>query len=178
MRSPLTKRQKEVLDYIQNFIKQNVFSPSLEEIRGAFNLKAISTVHEHLENLKKKGYIAKDMNQARGIQVKEDKNILLELKVTFELINSEIKQLKGQELKTCYYNPKEIQTDSIEAILISEKQEDLNKNDIVIYQKTNKVKKGDLVIDYFNNKYIICEYMNTRSYQVFGKVLQVQRNYA
>lgn len=59
-----------MLDYINNFIKENVFSPSLEEIRTAFKLKAISTVHEHVENLKNKGYLVKSYCQYRGIQIK------------------------------------------------------------------------------------------------------------
>lgn len=66
---PLTKRQKEILDYIEMSTNLNGYAPSLQEIRDHFNLKAISTVHEHLENLKAKGYIKKEMNQARGIQV-------------------------------------------------------------------------------------------------------------
>ncbi|MCA9386056.1 hypothetical protein KC717_05400 [Candidatus Dojkabacteria bacterium] len=65
----MTKRQKEILDYIENTTVKNGYAPSLQEIRDHFNLKAISTVHEHLENLKSKGYIKKEMNQARGIQI-------------------------------------------------------------------------------------------------------------
>lgn len=177
MRSPLTKRQKEILDYIQNFIKDNVFSPSLEEIRNAFSLKAISTVHEHLENLKKKGYISKDMNQARGIQVKEDKNILLELKVTYELNRTDLKIYKGEEIKLYFYNPKELPDENIQALIITETVEGFNKNDIVIFIKTTKVKKGDFIIDCFNNRYSIIEFKNIKTYQIFGKLLQVQRNY-
>jgi len=69
MYKSLTRRQKEILDFVSNFSKVHGFSPSLEEIKLNFKLSAISTVHEHLSNLKKKGYLKKEINQARGIEV-------------------------------------------------------------------------------------------------------------
>jgi SOS-response transcriptional repressor LexA len=177
MRSPLTKRQKEMLDYINNFIKENVFSPSLEEIRTAFKLKAISTVHEHLENLKKKGYISKDMNQARGIQIKEEKNKLIELKVKFDLKKKSYKTYKGAELKIYFYNPKELDEDAINALVITEEFLGFHKNDIVIFQKTNKARKGEVIIENQNNLYDICEFKNSKNSEIIGKVLQIQRSF-
>jgi len=69
MYKSLTRRQKEILDFINNYTIANGYAPSLEEICGYFNLKAISTVHEYIENLKRKGYLKKEMNQARGIEL-------------------------------------------------------------------------------------------------------------
>lgn len=177
MRSPLTKRQKEMLDYINNFIKENVFSPSLEEIRTAFKLKAISTVHEHLENLKKKGYISKDMNQARGIQIKEEKNKLLELKIKFDLKKKTLKAYKGNDVKVYFYNPKELDEESVQALIVSEDLGNFNKNDIVIFCKTTKAKKGEIIIDKNNNQFDICEFKNSKNSEIYGKVLQIQRNF-
>jgi repressor LexA len=74
MLPPLTKRQKEILDFVKESSKQNGYAPSLEEVRKEFKLKAVSTVHEHIENLKNKGYIKKEMNQARGVQIITKKN--------------------------------------------------------------------------------------------------------
>lgn len=71
MFDPLTKRQKEILDFLRNYIQDNGVSPSLQEIKDTFKLSAISTVHEHLQNLRKKGYITKDINQARGITIRK-----------------------------------------------------------------------------------------------------------
>lgn len=69
MYKALTRRQKEILDYITDYSKVNGYAPSLEEIGVHFNLKAVSTIHEHIENLKHKGYLNKEMNQARGIEI-------------------------------------------------------------------------------------------------------------
>lgn len=68
MLSPLTPRQKQILEFIQLYQQSNKISPSLQEIKDYFKLKAISTVHEHIEKLKEKGYLRKEMNQARGIR--------------------------------------------------------------------------------------------------------------
>lgn len=75
MFEPLTKRQKQILDFLKEFNQKQGYSPSLEEIRDEFKLKAISTVHEHIHNLQKKGYLNKEINQARGISVKSFSNV-------------------------------------------------------------------------------------------------------
>ena len=64
----LTKKQKDILEYIKVYANMHGYSPSLEEIKAQFRLSAISTVHEHIQNLKKKGYIHNEINQARSIQ--------------------------------------------------------------------------------------------------------------
>lgn len=64
----LTKRQKEILDYIKVYRELNGYAPSLQDIKNHFQLAAISTVHEHLQNLRDKGFIYKEMNQARSIR--------------------------------------------------------------------------------------------------------------
>jgi len=64
---PLTKRQREIYDFIAKFVKASGFAPSLEEIAAAFSLRALATVHKHLENLQAKGYIRRQWNRSRSI---------------------------------------------------------------------------------------------------------------
>ena len=66
---PLTKRQKEILDHIESFIDQRGYSPSFEEIAEAFGYSSLATVHEHLSNLERKGYIRKAYNESRSIEL-------------------------------------------------------------------------------------------------------------
>ncbi len=66
---PLTKRQKEILDYIEGFIAQKGYAPSFEEIAGSFGYSSLATVHEHLSNLERKGYIRKSYNESRSIEM-------------------------------------------------------------------------------------------------------------
>ncbi|XOA42984.1 MAG: transcriptional repressor LexA [Candidatus Nealsonbacteria bacterium] len=65
----LTRRQKQIFDYLKKFIKDKGYSPSLEEIRRHFRLSSIATIHQHLENLKAKGYLEKLKNQPRSIEI-------------------------------------------------------------------------------------------------------------
>jgi repressor LexA len=69
---PLTKRQKEILDYIQTFIEERGYAPSFEEIAESFGYSSLATVHEHLSNLERKGYIRKSYNESRSIEVVPD----------------------------------------------------------------------------------------------------------
>lgn len=63
----LTKRQKQIFDFISKFIKDKGYSPSLDEIRRHFGLKSVSTIHEHIDTLHTKGYLKKKKNQSRGV---------------------------------------------------------------------------------------------------------------
>jgi len=66
---PLTKRQKEILDFIHGFIEEQGYAPSFEEIASAFGYSSLATVHEHLSNLERKGYIRKAYNESRSIEM-------------------------------------------------------------------------------------------------------------
>lgn len=62
----LTEKQKQILDFIENYIEQNSYAPSLEKIKRHFKLSSFGTIHQHIENLKEKGYLK---NQARTIEL-------------------------------------------------------------------------------------------------------------
>ena len=68
---PLTKRQREILDYLNDFIQQHGYAPSLEEIGRRFNLSSLATVHKHLTNLQEKGFIRRAWNRSRSVEVIE-----------------------------------------------------------------------------------------------------------
>ena len=71
---PLTKRQKQILDHIEAFIEENGYAPSFEEIAHAFGYTSLATVHEHLSNLERKGYIRKAYNESRSIELVRDES--------------------------------------------------------------------------------------------------------
>ena len=66
---PLTKRQREILTYLTSYSEQNGFAPSFEEIAENFEYNSLATVHEHLTNLERKGYIKRSYNESRAIQI-------------------------------------------------------------------------------------------------------------
>ena len=65
----LTKRQKEVLNYLVNFLNKHGYSPSFEEIARALKLASLATVHKHITTLEKKGFLRRGYNQSRSIEV-------------------------------------------------------------------------------------------------------------
>ena len=66
---PLTKRQREILDYLAEFIQQHGYAPSLEEIGRRFGLSSLATVHKHLRNLQEKGFIRRAWNRSRSVEL-------------------------------------------------------------------------------------------------------------
>jgi repressor LexA len=66
---PLTKRQKEILDHIGGYIEERGYAPSFEEIARHFGYASLATVHEHLSNLERKGYIRKAYNESRSVEM-------------------------------------------------------------------------------------------------------------
>jgi repressor LexA len=69
MAEPLTKRQKEVLDYVTQFIELHGYAPSYREIAAYFKYGSVATVAEHIESLVAKGMLQKGDNEARSIQL-------------------------------------------------------------------------------------------------------------
>src|SRR5579864_7857512 len=65
----ITKRQREVYDFIHDFVQQHGYSPSFEEIGGGLGLSSLATVHKHVTNLEHKGLIKRDYNRSRSIDV-------------------------------------------------------------------------------------------------------------
>ncbi len=66
---PLTKRQREILDFLNDFIQQHGYAPSLEEIGRRFGLSSLATVHKHLTNLQEKGFIKRAWNRSRSVEM-------------------------------------------------------------------------------------------------------------
>jgi repressor LexA len=66
---PLTKRQREILNYLGAYSDANGYAPSFEEIAAHFNYNSLATVHEHLSNLERKGYIKRSYNESRAIEI-------------------------------------------------------------------------------------------------------------
>jgi len=65
----LTRRQKEVRDYLEDYIAAHGYAPTLEEIGAHFGLSSLATVHKHLSNLETKGLIARKWNLSRAIEI-------------------------------------------------------------------------------------------------------------
>lgn len=65
----LTKRQKQVLDFIAGFVEESGYCPSYEEIARGLNLASLATVHKHISVLESKNYLKRGFNQSRSLEV-------------------------------------------------------------------------------------------------------------
>src|SRR5579885_268873 len=65
----ITKRQRELYDFISEFVQKNQYSPSYEEICAGMGLSSLATVHKHVSNLEKQGLLTRDYNRSRSIDL-------------------------------------------------------------------------------------------------------------
>ena len=65
----ITRRQRQVYDFISEFVQSNGYSPSFEEIGEGLGLSSLATVHKHVSNLEEKGLLKRDYNRSRSIDV-------------------------------------------------------------------------------------------------------------
>ena len=64
----LTRRQREIYDFIREFVSEQGYSPSLEEIGSRFGLSSVATVHKHVQHLVEKGMLRKAWNRSRSVE--------------------------------------------------------------------------------------------------------------
>lgn len=74
MDKPISERQRNILDYISTTTEQRGYPPSVREIGNAVGLTSPSTVHTHLNTLERLGYIRRDPNRPRAIEIRWDPN--------------------------------------------------------------------------------------------------------
>src|SRR5213596_4001521 len=65
----ITKRQRQMYDFIAQFVEGHGYSPSFEEIGEGMGLSSLATVHKHITNLEKKGLLTRDYNRSRSIDL-------------------------------------------------------------------------------------------------------------
>jgi SOS regulatory protein LexA len=146
---PITKRQKEILDYISDYIENKGYAPMYEEIRGEFGLSAVSTVHEHIETLVKKGYLKRHRGRVRNLTVPKKPKPWLEIPLSgvitagkpieaVEETTETIKVAKDPSLKGELYALK-VRGDSMAG-------DGIFDGDIVIFRKKAVPENGDTVV--------------------------------
>lgn len=74
---PLTRRQREIVNFISDFIRDRGYSPTLEEIGQGLGLSSLATIHKHLKNLEQKGLIRRRWNHSRSIQLLDPQTAVL-----------------------------------------------------------------------------------------------------
>lgn len=150
----LTKRQKQILDFIAGYIKKNDISPTYEEIKKRFKLSALSTVHQHVEALINKDYLIKNENSSRGIEVKKivDDFIQIPLKGTIAA-GQPIEAIEEREtIAVPKINlPKSADLFALRVSGDSMIGENINDGDIVIIKSQSTADNGQKIVALIDN---------------------------
>ncbi|HXP46178.1 MAG TPA: transcriptional repressor LexA [Terriglobales bacterium] len=154
----ITKRQREIYDFIAGFVAERGYSPSFEEIGDGTGLSSLATVHKHVTNLEKKGLLKRDYNRSRSIDVLPPRGAL---KKSMEVAASTAMELPlmgriaaGRPVEALQ-NPETISladfTRSKEVFVLQVKGDSMQDeaildSDYILVEKTSAVRNGEIVV--------------------------------
>jgi repressor LexA len=152
----VTKRQKEVLDFVAHFVEENGYSPSYEEIARGLNLASLATVHKHISTLETKQYLKRGFNQSRSLDLgpkyvqeqrkhRQDSSMEIPLLgriaagTPVEAVEQREKIRFGEFLGNPDVFALEVRGDSMI-------EDHICSGDLVLVERTTQVKDGDIVV--------------------------------
>jgi repressor LexA len=150
----ITKRQRQVYDFLHDFIQRNGYSPSFEEIGDGLGLSSLATVHKHVSNLEKKGLLKRDYNRSRSIDVLPVRGIF-KRQPSKELALPLMGRIAAGQPIEAVENPETISlgdiTRSKDVFVLqvkgeSMKDEHIVDGDYVLVEKTNNARDGEIVV--------------------------------
>ena len=150
----LTKRQKQIYDFLKGYIKKNGISPTFEEIKKHLKLKAISTIHEHIKELIKKGFIIKNEYGARSIELVKSISNLVEVPLLGTIAAGQpIETIAEKETIAIPNNifPKNGNFYALRVAGDSMIDENINDGDIVLIKEQNTAENGQKVVALIDN---------------------------
>jgi repressor LexA len=154
----ITKRQRQVYDFIHDFVQGHGYSPSFEEIGVGMGLSSLATVHKHVTNLEKKGLLKRDYNRSRSIDVLPARGLLRRQppKTTApDLALPLMGRIAAGRPIEAVQNPETISlgdiTRSKDVFVLqvkgeSMKDEHIVDGDYVLVEKTNTARDGEIVV--------------------------------
>jgi SOS regulatory protein LexA len=151
---PITKRQKEALDFIRAYQKDKGYAPSLEEIKKHLGLSSVSTAHHHVKALMAAGYLGKEENQPRAISVYQSEQMI---QVPFRGMIAAGKPIEAMEQKESIAVPRGRLPRSLENIYAlkvmgdSMIDENINDGDVVLVKHQNTAANGEKVVALIGN---------------------------
>ena len=146
----ITKKQKQVFDFINGYISENGISPTIEEIRRELKLKAISTIHEHINTLKEKGYLSKSDNSARSISPSRQIKSVIDIPIVGRIAAGQpIEAIESKEDAISLVNPNIKSSQGPYALRVvgeSMIDEGIFDGDIVVIKKQSAAENGQTVV--------------------------------
>ncbi len=159
MTHKITKRQKEILDFIKSFIGSNGYSPSFSEIGQAFNLSSPATVHQHIKALVDKGYLKNDFNAKRSLEVvpqSQDLSQAFNLPLVGLITAGE--PIEAVEQNETIAVPSDLVVHQDDTYVLKVKgdsmiEDGILSGDYVVVERNHYPNNGDIVVALLNNAY-------------------------
>ena len=153
----LTKRQKQVLDFLADFVEKHGFSPSYEELAAGLELASLATVHKHILALESKHYIRRSFNQSRSLEVTskylEERRLYRQDPGVTEVplagriaAGSPVEAIAGQDTLSFADFSGGPDTFALEVRGDSMIDDHICSGDFVLVERVDRVKDGDIVV--------------------------------
>lgn len=152
----ITKRQRQLYDFISEFVQKHQYSPSFEEIRIGMGLNSLATVHKHVSNLEKKGLLTRDYNRSRSIDLVPPKGRLKQaMSVNTTMVLPLMGRIAAGQPIEAVENPETISladfVRSKEVFVLevrgdSMQDEHILNGDYVLVEKAKTAHNGDIVV--------------------------------
>jgi repressor LexA len=155
----LTRRQKDLLDFLASFIEKQGYSPSYEEIASGMDLTSLATVHKHIHSLESKGYLKRGFNQSRSLEISpkylEERRSYSGVPVSNDLevpllgriaAGSPVESVANQETLAFKDFMGNDTTYALEVRGDSMIEDHICSGDFVLVEKVHSVRDGDIVV--------------------------------
>lgn len=151
----ITKRQRQVYDFISGFVQENGYSPSFEEICQGMGLSSLATVHKHISNLEKKGLLKRDYNRSRSIDILPIRGIFRRQPKAADIALPLLGRIAAGQPIEAVENPETLSlgdiTRSKDVFVLqvkgeSMKDEHIVDGDYVLVEKTESARDGEIVV--------------------------------
>jgi len=152
----ITRRQRELYDFISRFVAEKGYSPSFEEIAEGMSLNSLATVHKHVTNLEKKGLLTRDYNRSRSIDLVPPKGRLKQaMSINTGMVLPLLGRIAAGQPIEAVQNPETISladfVRSKEVFVLevrgeSMQDEHIMDGDYVLVEKAKTAVNGDLVV--------------------------------
>jgi repressor LexA len=161
MAMAITRRQRQVYDYISDFVQKHGYSPSFEEIGEGLGLSSLATVHKHVSNLEKKALLTRDYNRSRSIDLLPPKGRLKQaMSVNTGLVLPLLGRIAAGQPIEAVQTPETISladfVRSKEVFVLevrgdSMQDEAILNGDYVLVEKSKTAHNGDIVVALIEN---------------------------
>ena len=150
----LTPRQKQVLDFVTSYTKKRGFAPSLADIRKRLLLSSVSNIHQHIETLRKKGYLEKQKNQRRSIEISKPER-LVKVPLLGTIAAGEPIHIFEEQRETIAVPKSKIPYSSevyaLRVVGSSMIDENINDGDVVLVRQQETAENGQKVVALIDN---------------------------